>query len=116
MEIKEIRNGNVTVLDINGRLDSVTACTLEKKLSDDLTEEDKNLIFDFSGMEYISSAGLRVLLTAAKRADKLGAKAVFSGLTPCVREVFDIVGFASIFDIYKSREEAEKALCRATEP
>lgn len=107
MKIKENKKEKVTVLVIEGRIDSTTSTELEKKLTA-LIETDgvKDIAMDFSTMDYISSAGLRVLLMAAKKAGKLGGKVVFSSLSTEVKEVFDISGFSNIFNIYPSQEEA----------
>lgn len=111
MNIKETKKDKATVLVVEGRIDSGTSAELEKKLIA-MIEADgvKDIALDFSAMEYISSAGLRVLLMAAKKAGKLGGKVVLSGLSANVKEVFDISGFSNIFNIYASQEEAVKAL------
>jgi anti-anti-sigma factor len=109
MNIKEIKNDKVTILAVEGRIDSGTSAELEKALIT-LIETDgiKNILMDLSAMDYISSAGLRVLLMAAKRTGKLGGKVVLAGLNANVREVFDISGFSNIFSIYDSQAEAVK--------
>lgn len=109
MNIKEIKKDKATVLVIEGRIDSSTSAELEKKLIVMIeTEKEKDIIIDFSAMDYISSAGLRVLLMAAKKAGKMGGKVVLVGLSVNVKEVFDISGFSNIFNIYASQEEAVK--------
>lgn len=108
MEIKEIKKNQVTVLMVEGRLDSGTSGTLEKNLISAIEAGEKNLVLDFTGMDYISSAGLRVLLMAAKKTNKLGGMLVLSALNPNVREVFDIAGFTNIFSIFNSLEDAVK--------
>ena len=85
------------VVEIVGRLDTTTAPSLEKTLNDDMGET-KNLIFDFKGLEYISSAGLRVLLSAQKRMQKIGSMKVIN-VCEEVMEVFEITGFADILTI-----------------
>lgn len=108
MEIKEVKKNQVTVLMVEGRLDSSTSGTLEKNLISAIEAGEKNLVLDFTGMDYISSAGLRVLLMAAKKTNKLGGMLVLSALNPNVREVFDIAGFTNIFSIFNSLEDAVK--------
>ena len=95
IEIK--RNVENTVVELVGRLDTTTAPSLEKMLSEDIGES-KNLIFDFKGLEYISSAGLRVLLSAQKRMQKIGSMKVIN-VCEEVMEVFEITGFADILTI-----------------
>jgi len=107
MTIKEVSTDKATVLVIEGRIDSTTSALLEKKLLT-MTEEKgiKDIIMDFSSMDYISSAGLRVLLMAAKRTGKMGGKVVLAGLNANVKEVFDISGFSNIFGLYASHADA----------
>ena len=95
IEIK--RNVENTVVELVGRLDTTTAPSLEKTLNEDMGET-KNLILDFKGLEYISSAGLRVLLSAQKRMQKIGSMKVIN-VCEEVMEVFEITGFADILTI-----------------
>ena len=95
IEIK--RNVENTVVELVGRLDTTTAPSLEKMLNEDIGKS-KNLIFDFKGLEYISSAGLRVLLSAQKRMQKIGSMKVIN-VCEEVMEVFEITGFADILTI-----------------
>jgi len=106
MDIRHIKKDDILVFTVDGRIDSGTAGTLEKELLTFIEAGEKNLLLDFSKMDYISSAGLRVLLMAAKRTGKLGGKTVLCTLCPNVREVFDISGFTGIFSIYNTSEEA----------
>lgn len=109
MNIKEVKNDKATVVMIEGRLDSSTSGELEKKLLTVMDAGEKNIVVDFASMDYISSAGLRVLLMAAKKTSKLGGKVVLAALSANVKEVFDIAGFTSIFTILASQEEGLKA-------
>ena len=95
IEIK--RNAENTIVELVGRLDTTTAPSLEKMLNEDIGES-KNLILDFKGLEYISSAGLRVLLSAQKRMQKIGSMKVIN-VCEEVMEVFEITGFADILTI-----------------
>ena len=95
IEIK--KSADNTVVEIVGRLDTTTAPSLEKTLNEDMGET-KNLILDFKGLEYISSAGLRVLLSAQKRMQKIGSMKLIN-VCENVMEVFEITGFADILVI-----------------
>lgn len=106
MKIKESKSGAVIILDLNGRLDASNSGVLEKKLTDLLGAGEKYFILDFDRLDYISSAGLRVLLMAAKKANGAGGKEALSSLKEHVREVFDIAGFTAIFPICSTSEEA----------
>ena len=89
---KKLENGKLTVKPI-GRVDTVTAPELEAELVYDGVTE---LVFDLTDLDYISSAGLRVLLSAQKRMTRQG-EMVITGAKPVVKEVFDITGFSDIF-------------------
>ena len=95
MEIK--KNKEETVIEIVGRLDTITAPALDKTIQEDLGET-KNLVLDVKGMEYISSAGLRVLLAAQKKMQKIGSMKVVH-VCQEVMEVFEMTGFADILVI-----------------
>ena len=95
IEIK--KNAEYTVIEIVGRLDTTTAPSLEKTLNEDMGET-KNLVLDFKGLEYISSAGLRVVLAAQKKMQQIGSMKVVN-VVDSVMEVFEITGFADILTI-----------------
>ena len=86
-----------TVIKIVGRLDTITAPALDKTINEDIGDT-KNLVFNVKGMEYISSAGLRVLLGAQKKMQKIGSMKV-TGVCEEVMEVFEMTGFADILVI-----------------
>ena len=95
IEIKKTEE--YAVVQVIGRLDTTTAPSLEKTLNEDMGET-KNLVLDFKGLEYISSAGLRVLLSAQKRMQKIGSMKLIN-VCENVMEVFEITGFADILVI-----------------
>ena len=98
MDIREETRGDVCVVVAAGRLDSNSAAALEAVLPA-RTQANPKVVLDLSEAPYVSSAGLRVLLIGAKAARAAGHKLVLCGLSPSVREVFDISGFTSIFAI-----------------
>ena len=106
MDIKLANVEGVTVLEIRGRVDSLTAPALGEKLMGAIAAPNTRLIADMSGVDYLSSAGLRVLLLAARHADQTRGKLVLHGLNSRVGEVFDISGFSSILTICVTRDEA----------
>ena len=93
---KNIENGKVT-LTVSGRLDTTTAPELEAAL-DGVLEDAKDLVFDFSNLEYVSSAGLRVILKAQKTMNTKGSMKL-TGVNDSIMEVFDITGFLDILTI-----------------
>ena len=97
MTIEIKKNAEETIIEIVGRLDTITAPTLDKTIQEDLADI-KNLVLDVKGMEYISSAGLRVLLSAQKKMQKIGSMKVINVCAE-VMEVFEMTGFADILVI-----------------
>ena len=93
---KTIENGNA-VFNLEGRLDTVTAPELEKELKESLNGVT-SLTLDFGKLEYISSAGLRVLLAAQKLMAKQGSMK-FTGVNETIMEIFDVTGFTDILTI-----------------
>ena len=97
MTIEIKRNAGETIVELVGRLDTTTAPALDKTINEDL-EDTKNLVLDIKGLEYISSAGLRVLLGAQKKMQKIGSMKV-TNVCEEVMEVFEMTGFADILVI-----------------
>ena len=97
MTIEIKKNNQETIIEIAGRLDTITAPALDKTIQEDIGDT-KNLVLDVKGMEYISSAGLRVLLAAQKKMQKIGSMKV-TGVCEEVMEVFEMTGFADILVI-----------------
>jgi len=95
---------------LSGEVDSATAPHLETHLDGVLKSGEKHIIADFSKLVFISSAGLRVFLSYAKKVQKAGGRIILASMDQSVRNVFESVGFASIFPIHTTREEALKAL------
>lgn len=97
MTINKTENGSVMTISLEGRLDTTTSPALEKELNEVLPNINE-LVFDFSKLEYISSAGLRVLLTAHKVMSRKGGMKV-TNVNEIVQEVFDVTGFSDILTI-----------------
>ena len=95
LEIK--KNAAETIIQIVGRLDTITAPALDKTIHEEIGDT-KNLILDLKSLEYISSAGLRVLLGAQKKMQKIGSMKVIH-VCEEVMEVFEMTGFADILVI-----------------
>lgn len=96
MTIEIKKNADATIIEIIGRLDTITSPALDKVISEDIGDT-KNLVLDVKAMEYISSAGLRVLLGAQKM-QKIGSMKVIN-VCEEVMEVFEITGFSDILTI-----------------
>lgn len=109
MEIIQEKVNDVAIVEIKGRLDVTTASDLEQVFTKLLSENQNKVLVECRELEYISSAGLRVLLNAAKQYDKVSGQIMLAGLSQNVKQVFEISGFTSIFPIYATRDEALKA-------
>ena len=97
MTINKTVNGNTLTIALEGRLDTTTSPDLEKELKDTLGGADQ-LVMDFSKLDYISSAGLRVLLSAHKAMSSKGGMKV-TNVNDIVQEVFEVTGFSDILTI-----------------
>lgn len=97
MTIEIKKNNQETIIKIVGRLDTITAPALDKTINEDIGDA-KNLVFDVKGMEYLSSAGLRVLLFAQKKVQKSGSMKLI-GVCEDVMEVLEMTGFSDILTI-----------------
>ena len=97
MKIEIKKELDKTTIELVGRLDTITAPSLEKTINEDIGDT-KNLILDFMGLEYISSAGLRVILGAQKKMQKDGGMKLIN-VADSVMDVFEITGFADILTI-----------------
>ena len=97
MTIEIKRSAEETLIELVGRLDTTTAPALDKTINDDLGDT-KHLVLDLKGLEYISSAGLRVLLGAQKKFQKIGSMKL-TNVREEVMEVFEMTGFADILTI-----------------
>ena len=97
MELKKNQSGDSLTVNVIGRLDAATAPQLEKELSSSL-EGIKSLTLDFSQLEYVASAGLRVLLVAQKRMNKQGDMTI-KNVSNEVKEVLDMTGFINFLHI-----------------
>ena len=99
MEIKTTRNDSELTVALSGRLDTLTSPELEDKLDEEL-EGVERLIFDLGELEYISSAGLRVLLGAYKMMEEYNGMLI-RNVTEPVMDVFEVTGFSDVLDIEK---------------
>ena len=104
--VSEARTSGALVLGLFKRLDSTTARAVEERILGAVDAGDHRLVLDLTQLDYISSAGLRVLLVAANRLKVAGGKLALCGLNDHVREVLDIAGLTSLLSIHPSREAA----------
>lgn len=106
MQTTTARHGNVTVLSVIGSLDVMTSPELEKKLDELFAAGEKSLVMDMGRLDYISSAGLRVIMMALKKVKSLGGIIRFSALTKQVMQIFNVAGLSFKVDIFPTADAA----------
>ena len=106
MDIHESRSGSVLVLAPSGKLDGFSAPTLEAQVNRFLAEGEKRIVFDCSGLQFISSAGLRLFLATAKHLQAAGGRCGFASLSPEAREIFRLSSFLALLEIHDTVADA----------
>ena len=106
MDITVTQLKQFQVVAVSGRLDALTAPAFEAEARKLLEQGARAIILDMSDLEFVSSAGLRAILTLAKSLRSAQGEVRFAGLRPAVQEVFAISGFTSLFPIHRTLEEA----------
>lgn len=112
MNITEFTDRDITVLSIAGRIDGATSAEAETATLDALAKLPA-LVIELRQVDYVSSAGLRVILKTAKAARVASKRLVLAGLTPQVQEVFDISGFSSVLEIHANSQLAVEAMLQS---
>lgn len=102
-----------TVLELTGRIDNVTAADMEAKINAALDGSPSALVLDLSGIAFVSSIGLRVLLMAAKRCRKQNAGLALHSVAPAIVDLFNLSGLKAFFPIYEGRDAAIAAVTAA---
>ncbi|MCD8012843.1 MAG: STAS domain-containing protein [Lachnospiraceae bacterium] len=97
MKIETVKDGRIMTVKLEGRLDTTTAPSLETELRREINGVEE-LTLDFNGLEYLSSAGLRVLLAAQKVMNRQGSM-VIRGVNETIQDIFDVTGFSDILTI-----------------
>jgi anti-anti-sigma factor len=108
MQISEERIDDVLTVGLKGRLDATTSKSVEDFLLKQIDAGDRLFVLDLSGLDYISSIGLRVFMMAAKRLKVVKGKIVVCALPAPIKEVFEISGFTSLFPMFDDRAAAVK--------
>lgn len=106
MELTEKKTGDINILGLTGRLDAYSATEVEKKLDAVIGTGCVKLVLNLEGLEYISSSGLRVLLSQLKKVRKQQGDIKLACMKPYIREVFDIAGFTQLFSIFETEDAA----------
>ena len=110
MEINQKEENGIVFLAFKGRLDGTSAVEAEETINAIFKGENNRLLFDFEFLEYLSSAGLRVVLGAAKEIKRRDGKFVLCALNAYVKEVFEVSGFGAIIPIADSVEAGIKEI------
>lgn len=106
MDVKIETAGEALALGLSGRLDGTTVQAVEAAFLKELEAGAKHFVFDLRDLDYVSSAGLRVMLLAAKKTRAAGGRIALFGLSDSVKDVFEISGFHTIFALFATRDEA----------
>jgi anti-sigma B factor antagonist len=106
MEITERQQDDISIFSLSGRLDSNTSPDFEKRLSEVIHQGTRRLVVDCGALDYISSAGLRVILKATKDIKRAEGLLALCAMKDYVREVFEIAGFDTFLPIFTSLEDA----------
>jgi len=106
MEISESKQDDVMVFRVDGRLDSNTSPSLEKRMGDAIENGTRRVVIDFRDLDYISSAGLRIILKASKELKRNQGEIALCAMQDYVKEVFEIAGFDTFLAITPTLEAA----------
>jgi anti-sigma B factor antagonist len=106
MDIKSQEIGDVTVIEIFGKIDTNTSPDAQRLIDEKIEGGAAKLLIDLGQVEFVSSTGLRVFLVTAKRLNGSGGSLHLCGLNETVNEIFEISGFSTILDVFPNRDEA----------
>ena len=106
VDVKEEMKGDILVLKLLGRLDAISSSSAERKIFDYINNGQHKLILDFTNVQYLSSAGMRMLLSTTKKLKSLSGKMVVSSVTANVMDVLKMSGFDHVLDLAKTEEDA----------
>ncbi|MEZ7893480.1 MAG: STAS domain-containing protein [Candidatus Wallbacteria bacterium] len=111
MNIVQKNNDKAAIVVLSGRIDSVTSTEFDKFITNIIEENSfNNIILNLAEVDYLSSAGLRVILLGAKKIKEKNGKLIICCLSGNAEEVFNLTGFSGIFPIFKTEEEAAGSL------
>ncbi|MCB1181232.1 MAG: STAS domain-containing protein [Chlamydiia bacterium] len=110
MKVTEKKRGKVTLFSIEGRLDSNTSAEVDEQIMATIHEGSKKIVLDFSALEYISSAGVRVLVHCHKEVEKLGGHIYLASVPKPIENVLYITGFLPYFTVFDHPAQATQAI------
>lgn len=109
MQMHEQKEGEIMVLAPAERLDSISSPVFEERLLELISRGERNLLLDFSSLDYMNSAGLKALLIAARKLEPEQGKIILCGINTSVYTIFELTGFSKIFTIAADRDQARAA-------
>ncbi|MFO7801857.1 MAG: STAS domain-containing protein [Desulfovermiculus sp.] len=110
MQVEGTYQDKALIINVDGRLDTTTASDFETQCQELMANDNMNILVDLGSVEYMSSAGLRSILSLGKKVKSQGQNLTFCNLQGMVKEVFEVSGFTSIFSVYDSQEQALEAM------
>lgn len=108
VKVKQEKKGKVLVLRISGRLDALSSEETERTVTKLITNGEHQVLFDFTGVDYLSSAGMRMLLAAYKKLKSVSGKMAVCSVGDGVMDILKMSGFDEILNVYSEEEEALK--------
>ena len=105
VNIKEDVKGDVFILRMSGRLDAISSPLTESKVFEYINNGQYKLLFDFGGIDYLSSAGMRMLLSVTKKLKSMSGKLVLFALAPNVFDILKMSGFDHVLEIVQTEED-----------
>ncbi len=109
MQIRRDEAKGHAIIRLEGRLDAITSAQLEEEVTQLIAAKKFNVMIDFCGVDYLSSAGLRVILSATKRLKNCPGRLVIFAIHEEVREIIAMAGFDKLIAIYNTEDEAHKS-------
>ena len=106
MNMSESKQGNITILQPQGKLNAITSPEMDTHLAGLIEGGTRQIVIDLAGLDYVSSAGLRVFLSVAKSLQHVAGKLTLASPSPQVQQMLDIAGFGNVLSIYKTLNEA----------
>ena len=108
LEINIYEENGIVSMEISGKIDSITFTELKKGFDQTMKQGKKNILLNMRDLSYIDSTGIGAVLSFAKWIDRIGGKLKIAEMQPKIKEVFNLLSFDRILDIYDSASEAKK--------
>jgi anti-sigma B factor antagonist/stage II sporulation protein AA (anti-sigma F factor antagonist) len=105
IDLQEETKGDILILRMNGRLDAISSPAAERKVFEYINNGQHKFLLDFAGVDYLSSAGMRMLLSTTKKLKSLSGKLVVCSITPNVLDVLKMSGFDHVLELAKTEED-----------